>query len=64
MEQVGQHALRESSLTQQAASLGGALWYITQRVLAILALVAFTYGLLAAEVELAKIEQLTEHAAR
>jgi hypothetical protein len=64
MEQVGQHAIHDSSLARQTAVLGNALLYIAQRVLAILALLAFTYGLLAAEVELAKIEMITVPAAR
>lgn len=64
MEQVGQYALHDSNLTNKAAAIWNALWYIAQRVLAILAVLAFTYGLIAAEVELAKIEQITEPAAR
>ena len=64
MEQVRQCALRKSSLTRQTAVLGNSLLYIAQRVLAILALLAFTYGLLAAEVELAKLEMITVPAAR
>lgn len=59
MEQVGHYALTNSYSAIDAAAIGNALWYITRRVLAILALLAFTYGLLAAEVELAKLEQFT-----
>lgn len=64
MEQAGQYVLRDASLTRHVAAIGNTLWYIAQRVLAILALLAFTYGLLAAEVELAKIEQFTDQPAR
>ena len=60
MEQVIHFVLRGANVTGKTAAVGSALWYIVQRVLAILALLAFTYGLLAAEVELAKIEQFTE----
>ena len=59
MEQVGRYDFSESFSADKAAILGNALWYIARRVLAILALCAFTYGLLAAEVELAKLEQVT-----
>jgi hypothetical protein len=38
--------------------------YIGQRVLGILALLAFTYGLVAAEVKLAQLEQVTTPLAR
>lgn len=64
MEQVGQYAIHASGLTRQTAALRNALLYIAQRVLAILALLAVTYGLLAAEVELAKIEMITVPVAR
>ena len=64
MEQAGRYLSRESKLTHQAAAIGNALGYIATRVLAILAVLAFTYGLIAAEVELAKIEQMTEQGPR
>ena len=60
MERAGQYVLRNFSPTNKTAGIGAALWYIVQRVLAILAVLTFTYGLLAAEVELAKIEHVTE----
>lgn len=59
MEQVGRYALTDSSLARTVDAIGNALWYIAQRVAGILALLVFTYGLLAAEVELAKLEQFT-----
>jgi hypothetical protein len=59
MEQVGRYVFTDSSLAGKVAVIGNAVWYIAQRVLGILALLAFTYGLLAAEVELAKLEQFT-----
>jgi hypothetical protein len=59
MEQVGRYDLTDSSLANKAAAISNALRHIAQRVLGILALLAFTYGLLAAEVELAKLEQFT-----
>lgn len=64
MEQVGQYAIHDSRLHRQTALVGNALLYIAQRVLAVLAALAFTYGLLAAEVELAKLEMITVPAAR
>ena len=64
MEQVDQYAIHDSRLHRQTALVGNALLYIAQRVLAVLALLAFTYGLLAAEVELAKLEMITVPAAR
>jgi hypothetical protein len=59
MEQIGRYALSDTSLASTVDAIGNALWYITQRVAGILALLVFTYGLLAAEVELAKLEQFT-----
>jgi len=59
MEQVGRCVLTDASMASKATAIGSMLWYIAQRVLVILALLAFTYGLLAAEVELAKLEQFT-----
>ena len=64
MEQIGRYAPYESNLMRRATAAGNALWYIAQRVLAILAVLAFTYGLVAAELELAKIEQVTDAAPR
>jgi len=59
MKQVGQYVFHDSNLTNQAATIGSTLWHITRRILAILAALIFTYGLIAAEVEFAKIEQIT-----
>jgi hypothetical protein len=59
MEQVGRYVSIDGVLVEHVERLGNALWYITKRVVAILALLTFTYGLLAAEVQLVKIEQAT-----
>ena len=59
MEQIVRYALTDTRLAGKVDAIGNALWYIAQRVAGILALLAFTYGLLAAEVELAKLEQFT-----
>jgi hypothetical protein len=62
MEQIVRYALTDTRLAGKVDAIGNALWYIAQRVAGILALLAFTYGLLAAEVELAKLEQFTASA--
>ena len=59
MEQAGRYTYIDEALVAHAESAAKALWHITKRVAGILALMAFTYGLLAAEVQLAKIEQAT-----
>lgn len=59
MEQAGRYISIDGTLVDHAETLGKALCYITKRVAGILALLTFTYGLLAAEVQLAKIEQAT-----
>jgi hypothetical protein len=64
MEYAGQQVLVNFSIPDKAAAAAGAIGYITRRVGAVLALLTFTYGLLAAEVELAKIEQSAATAAR
>jgi len=64
VEQIGRHAIYEPNLMRRTATIGNVLWYIVQRVLAILAVLAFTYGLIAAEIELAKIEQVVDPAQR
>ena len=64
MEQASNYVLADTDLANGTAALGNALVYIGQRVLGILALLAFTYGLLAAEVKLAQLEQVTTLAAR
>ena len=60
MERIDQYALIEPTLMRNAASLWDSLRYIAQRVLAILAVLGMVYGLVAAEVKLAQIEQITE----
>ncbi len=64
MEQTRQYELCDTRLTDTAAAIGNMLWYIAERVLLILAVLAFTYSLIAAEVELAKIEQISASAVR
>jgi len=64
MEQASNYVLIATDFANRTAALGNALLYIGQRVLGILALLAFTYGLLAAEVKLAQLEQVTTLAAR
>ncbi len=60
MERIDQYALCNPVLLNKTSALWSALCYVIQRVLAILAVLGMTYGLIAAEVELAKIEQITE----
>jgi hypothetical protein len=59
MEQAGRYVFTDEALVDHVESAAKALWHITKRVAGILALLTFTYGLLAAEVQLAKIEQAT-----
>ena len=59
MERTGNYVLTDPISAHKAAALGHALVYIAHRVLGILAVLAFTYGLLALEVELATLEQFT-----
>jgi hypothetical protein len=59
MEQVAQQVLIGSNLAIKAAAFGDALSYITVLVARILALAVLTYGLVAAEIRLANIEQHT-----
>ena len=63
MEQTGQYELCDARLAEQAATLGNALWYIAESVILILAVLSFTYNLVAAEVALAQFEQITAAAA-
>ncbi len=64
MEQASNYVLTDTNFANRTAALGDALVHIGQRVLGILALLAFTYGLLAAEVKLAQLEQVTTPVAR
>ena len=64
MEQASNYVLAKTDFANRTATLGNALLYVGQRVLGILALLAFTYGLLAAEVKLAQLEQVTSPVAR
>jgi hypothetical protein len=56
MQYIERFVFTDSPLTGKTSVVRNALKHIAQRVLAILALMLGTYGLLAAEVELAKIE--------
>jgi len=56
MEHIERFVLTDAALAGKTAALGDAFKYVAQRALAILAFMLFTYGLLAAEVELAKLE--------
>lgn len=64
MEQIDQYTLFAPQLMRNAAPLRESLRYIAQRVLAILAVLGMIYGLVAAEVELAQLEQITEPVSR
>jgi|KBSSwiStaDraftv2_1062776.scaffolds.fasta_scaffold2219154_2 hypothetical protein len=64
MEQASHYVFTNTDFANRTAALGNSLAYIGQRVLGIVALLAFTYGLLAAEVKLAQLEQVTTLAAR
>ncbi len=65
MEQASQLRLQPTRISRTGPPPSAtALVYIGQRVLGILALLAFTYGLLAAEVKLAQLEQVTSPVAR
>ncbi len=60
MQRIDQYTLCDPNLLHKATTLWNSLCYIAQRVLAILAVLGMTYGLIAAEVELARIEQITD----
>jgi hypothetical protein len=60
MERADQYALCNPALLNKASAVWRLLCHIAQRVLAILAVLGMIYGLIAAEVELAKIEQITD----
>ena len=64
MEQASNYVVTDTGFANRTAALGNALVYSGQRVLGLLALLAFTYGLLAAEVKLAQLEQVTTLVAR
>ncbi len=59
MQRTIQYALHESILLIQVMTVSNLFWHTTKRVLATLAVLLVTYGLIAAEVELAKTEQIT-----
>lgn len=60
MERIEQYATHTLDEANETAACDGASWSNAKWVLAVLAVVAFTYGVFAAEVELAKSEQITE----
>jgi hypothetical protein len=64
MEQAGQYTLCDSRLSDKLTAIGRTLWYIAERVLLILSILGFTYSIIAAEVALAKYEQISSMATR
>jgi hypothetical protein len=59
MQRTIQYALHESIMLIQVMAVSNLFWHTAKRVLAILTVLLVTYGLIAAEVELAKPEQIT-----
>ena len=59
MERTIQYALHESILLIQVMAVTNLFWHAAKRVLTTLAVLVVTYGLIAAEVELAQPEQIT-----
>ena len=59
MERTLQYALHESITMIQIMAVSNLFWHMAKRVLATLAVLLLTYGLIAAEVELAQPEQIT-----
>ena len=59
MERAIQYALHESIMLIRVMAVTNLFWHAAKRALATLAVLAVTYGLIAAEVELAQPEQLT-----
>ena len=59
MERTIQNALHESILLIQVMAVTNLFWHASKRVLATLVVLVVTYGLIAAEVELAQPEQIT-----
>ena len=59
MQRTLQYALHESIMLIQVMAVSNLFWHTAKRVLATLAVLMLTYGLIAAEVELAKPEEIT-----
>ncbi len=59
MEYAGRFDVTDFHLAKVAAAVCDGLWYIIKRVVAISGLLVCIYGVLAAEVELVKLEQVT-----
>ena len=59
MQRTIQNALHESLMLVQVMAVSNLFWHAAKRVLATLAVLLVTYGLIAAEVELAKPEPIT-----
>ena len=59
MQRTIQYAVHESIMMIQVMAVSNLVWHMAKRALATLAVLALTYGLIAAEVELAKPEQIT-----
>ena len=59
MERTLQNAMHESILMIQVMAVTNLCWHMVKRGLGTLAVLLLTYGLIAAEVELATPEQIT-----
>ena len=60
MERIDHYTLDDTNLQNAVAGLWQFASQIAKRALAVFAILGLVYGLVAAEVELAKIEQITE----
>jgi hypothetical protein len=59
MQRTIQYALHESIVMFQVMAVTNLLWRMAKRAIATLAVLLLTYGLIAAEIELVKPEQIT-----
>ena len=59
MQRTIQYAVHDSITMIQVLAVTNLLWRMAKRVIATLAVLMVTYGLIAAEVELVKPEQIT-----
>ena len=59
MQRTIQYALHESIVIFHVMAVTNLLWHMAKRAIATLAVLLLTYGLLAAEIELVKPEQIT-----
>ena len=60
MGQIAQFSPRAENASSDTTTVTSDIWSIAKRLLAVLAVVAFSYAVFVAEVELAKSEQITE----